>query len=50
LGRHQIQTRGREEQKKALIINKSKERVGRQGRNKETEKEDGNSIGKVQRN
>jgi hypothetical protein len=42
LGRHQIQRRGRDKQKKALIVKKSNERVSRQERNKETEKEDKN--------
>jgi hypothetical protein len=35
VGRHHTQRRGREKQKKALIIKNSKKRFSRQGRNKQ---------------
>jgi len=36
--RHHTQRTGREKQNKALIVKKSKERVSKQGRNKQTGK------------
>jgi hypothetical protein len=40
VGRHHRQRRGRQKKKIALIVKKSKERVSRQGSNKETGKGD----------